>query len=85
MYVSKPVIAVDSGGPRETVIDGSTGFLFPSNETHFAVGMARMILEPGLGKRLGQAGKKHFTNQFSFEAFANNWDVVVQQCRNGTD
>lgn len=27
MYLQVPVIAVNSGGPRETVLSGTTGFL----------------------------------------------------------
>ncbi len=27
MYENTPVIAVNSGGPRETVVNGQTGFL----------------------------------------------------------
>ncbi|CAG2104204.1 unnamed protein product, partial [Medioppia subpectinata] len=39
MYMSRPVIAVNSGGPRETVIDNETGFLCQPNAKHFANAM----------------------------------------------
>lgn len=29
MFLGRPVIAIGAGGPRETVIDGQTGFLCP--------------------------------------------------------
>ena len=29
MYLGTPVVAVDSGGPRETVLHGETGYLCP--------------------------------------------------------
>lgn len=29
MFLGRPVIAIDAGGPRETIVDGKTGFLCP--------------------------------------------------------
>eukprot|EP01034_Spumella_vulgaris_P033406 gene33406-41221_t len=37
MYLSTPVIAVNSGGPRETVLDGKTGYLCEQNAREFAI------------------------------------------------
>lgn len=31
MLMSRPVVALDSGGPRETVLHGSTGLLCPTH------------------------------------------------------
>lgn len=77
MYMEKPVIAVNSGGPRETVRDNETGFLCPATEPHFAVAMARIIKEPQLSVKMGKAGKKHFIQNFSFDAFSTSWERIV--------
>ncbi|CAL8121514.1 unnamed protein product [Orchesella dallaii] len=79
MYMGKPVLAVDSGGPRETVVHEITGFLCPSNEIHFAAGMATLITEPGIKESMGVAGKARFMQKFSFEAFSKMWDDGVQK------
>jgi len=81
MYLKKPVIAVDSGGPRETVVNGVTGFLCPSNENHFAVSMARMIREQELGKKFGNAGHQRFLDHFSFNAFSGNWVRAIESLK----
>jgi alpha-1,3/alpha-1,6-mannosyltransferase len=81
--MGKPVIAVDSGGPRETVVDGETGFLCPSNECHFGSTMARIVKEPKLGESMGAAGKQRFIEKFSFEAFSNMWDQSVKGLMRG--
>lgn len=36
MYSGVPVVAVNLGGPLETVLDGKTGFLVPSNAVDFS-------------------------------------------------
>jgi len=80
MYLGKPVIAVNSGGPRETVVDGETGFLCPATEQHFATAMGRIVVEPKLAKQMGEAGKRRFMEKFSFEIFTDNWDRCIRGC-----
>ncbi|CAG7733171.1 unnamed protein product [Allacma fusca] len=77
MYLGKPVIAVDSGGPRETVVDSSTGFLCPAIESHFGVAMARIVKDPKFAKSLGERGQTRFQNHFSFDEFSKAWDSVT--------
>jgi alpha-1,3/alpha-1,6-mannosyltransferase len=77
MYLGKPVIAVDSGGPRETVVDSSTGFLCPAIESHFGVAMARLVKDPKFARSLGERGQTRFQNHFSFEEFSKAWEAVV--------
>ncbi|CAL8134668.1 unnamed protein product [Orchesella dallaii] len=78
MYMGKPVIAVDSGGPRETVVNEVTGFLCPATEIHFAVAMARLIKDPKIAATLGSSGKARFKEHFSFDAFSLMWDRSIE-------
>ena len=75
--MGKPVIAVNSGGPRETVCDNETGFLCPATDSHFAVAMGRIVKEPKLAEQLGKAGKQRFIEKFSYEAFSSEWEQCV--------
>ena len=44
MACGKPVIAVDRGGPRETVVDGMTGYLRPDEPAAFARSIHELAL-----------------------------------------
>ncbi|KJH40728.1 deoxyribose-phosphate aldolase [Dictyocaulus viviparus] len=48
MYVGTPVIAVDSGGPRESIIHGQTGFLAKQTPQEFAMYMLTLIRDENL-------------------------------------
>lgn len=76
MTVSKPVIACDSGGPRETVDHGLTGFLCEPNPNSMAEYM-KQILNKKLAKEMGIKGEKALQNKFSQESFAKNLKAVV--------
>jgi alpha-1,3/alpha-1,6-mannosyltransferase len=49
MYCGVPVLAVNNGGPKESVVDGETGFLRKANETEFSEVM-EMIADGGQGR-----------------------------------
>lgn len=44
MAACKPVIACNSGGPRESIIHGKTGFLCEPTPQSFAVAMRRLLV-----------------------------------------
>ncbi len=52
----KPVIAVNRGGPTETVVHEVTGLLVEPQASAFADAMARLACDPTLARRLGEAG-----------------------------
>lgn len=78
MYLSKPVIAVNSGGPIETVVDGQTGFLCEPEAEDFAAASLRIIKDPKLGEKMGEMGRKRVQQRFSFGAFTDKLDKIVQ-------
>lgn len=77
MYLAKPVIAVNSGGPTETIIHDQTGFLCDPTPEKFASSMAKLVRDAHHGERMGQMGRKRVQQRFSFEAFATKLDNVV--------
>jgi len=78
MYLSRPVIAVNSGGPTETIVHEQTGFLCQSDPEDFANAAARIIRDPKLGEKMGEMGRKRVEQRFSFEAFTEKLDQIVQ-------
>lgn len=81
MYFSKPVIAVKSGGPTETVVDCVTGFLCELTSEEFALAMLLLVQNPELGEWMGQAGRKRFETKFSFDAFTELLDGILSRER----
>lgn len=78
MYCEKPVIAVNSGGPTETVEHEKTGFLCEMTKESFADAMVKLMKDESLGTVLGKCGKKRFTEKFSFQAFSDQLNSVVE-------
>ncbi|XP_014280464.1 alpha-1,3/1,6-mannosyltransferase ALG2 [Halyomorpha halys] len=82
MYCKKPVIAVRSGGPTETIVDGETGFLCDLDDSSFAKNMVRIRKESDLKTKMGAAGFKRFLEKFSFKAFSNQLEIDVSSLVN---
>ena len=82
MYMKCPVIAVNSGGPLETVVDSKTGFLCEGTPEAFAAAMRKIVEEKGLANKLGEAARKHVMEKFSFDAFTEQLNSVVNKLLN---
>ena len=81
MYVRTPVIAVNSGGPLETVKDTFTGFLVPPHDYSFSEVMCKFVRDSRLSQILGENGRNHVVDNFSFIAFSENLnDIVTDLC-----
>lgn len=78
MYMSKPIIALNSGGPTETIVHNSTGFLCEPNVDAFANAMANLFKDDALRERMGVMGHKRVQQKFSFEAFSHKLDTIVR-------
>nr|KAG5709561.1 hypothetical protein BaRGS_001611 [Batillaria attramentaria] len=78
MYMQRPVIAVASGGPLETVENGKTGFLCEPTPDSFAEAMMKILKDPKLAKMLGENGKKRVEELFSFRQFTEKLDKIVK-------
>jgi glycosyltransferase involved in cell wall biosynthesis len=81
-----PVIASDSPGIRESVIDGETGFLVPHGDVGaMAEAMRKLAESPSLVEMLGTEGRS-FAEQFSWDRSAadtiSHLEEVVMGDRN---
>jgi glycogen synthase len=85
MACETAVVATAVGGIKEVVVEGETGYLVPLeqfNESPFeavnpdqfsrdlADRINRLIADPALRKRMGQAGRRRAEEMFSWEAIA---------------
>ena len=70
-----PIIATDTGGNKELVVDGITGSLVPtSNFTDLAMALITYVVDADLRKSHGQASRNRATNSFSIEAMMTNYN-----------
>jgi glycosyltransferase involved in cell wall biosynthesis len=79
-----PVCGTDAGGTREIVVDEETGLLHPVGavgQERLAANLRRLIDDPGLARRLGEAGhqrvRERFTDARMFEALGTILARVV--------
>ena len=68
MAAGRPVVACNSGGPLETVVQGETGFLCKPMGEAFAVAMEE-LMTPGVAEKMGAAAMVHVRENFSRGAF----------------
>lgn len=69
MSKGKPVIACDSGGPLETVVNGVTGVLCTADFKSFSQAMIRFVKNPSFCEHLGENALIHIATCFSEERF----------------
>jgi alpha-1,3/alpha-1,6-mannosyltransferase len=79
MAASRPVIAVASGGPLESVVDGKTGFLCDPTASSFADAMEKLLADPKLASKMGTSGNEHVNKHFSRVAFVNKLETACNQ------
>lgn len=64
-----PVVAADAPGSRETVVDGETGRLVPPRDANaLAAGLAELLDDPALARRMGRAGRRRVEREFDLRA-----------------
>lgn len=85
MACGAPVVASATGGIKEVVIDGVTGFLvpfeqdprtsFPTNPDQFArdlgAKVSELLADPGKCEKFGEAGRKRVEEKYSWTAIAD--------------
>ena len=79
MYAGRPVLAVNSGGPRETVVDGVTGFLCQGTPESFAQALTVLLENPNKAVEMGKAGHEHVKTKFGQERFQKQWLRLVRE------
>ena len=79
MAMEKPVIATDSGGNRELVNDGRTGYLVPPFSSCDMVDkMMKLLDNKELRLSMGQQGKRKVIEEFSTEKMVGQYFELYQ-------
>ncbi|MCJ1433413.1 Alpha-1,3-mannosyltransferase-like protein [Xylographa pallens] len=82
MLAEVPVLAANSGGPLETVIDGQTGWLrTPEKVEDWTEVMRQVLLETSAAKleEMGVAGKERVEAEFSTSKMAQKLDHELEE------
>lgn len=77
MYMKCPVIAVNSGGPLETVSHEVTGYLCEDTPEEFCKIMMQFVQKPSIKAKLGSAGKDRMIKLFSFDTYTKHLSSIV--------
>jgi glycosyltransferase involved in cell wall biosynthesis len=69
MAAGLPVVATTTSGLPEAVEDGVTGLLVPASDPDaLAAALGRLLADPGLRRRLGEAGRQRVAQRFDLAA-----------------
>jgi len=82
MSFGLPCVASSAGGIPESIVDGETGYLhLPDDSAAFADSILKILGEPGLGTRMGTAGKNLVHERFSLscqeQGLLNMYDEIT--------
>jgi phosphatidylinositol alpha-1,6-mannosyltransferase len=70
MRAARPCVAARRSAADEVVADGATGFLVDRDDPEeLASVLARLLASPDLARRMGEAGRRRWREQFSLEKF----------------
>ena len=93
MDAAVPVVAIRSGGPMETIVDGVTGILVDyepiivgqekqsATVCGFADAIAKLISHPEQTAEMGQRGKERVHEIFGMETFRKQWWELLEEAQ----
>jgi glycosyltransferase involved in cell wall biosynthesis len=80
MAASLPVVASGVGGIRELIEDGRTGLLVAAGDSGaLAERLLRLMTEPGLAARLGDAARIAAQTRYSFDRMVGAFDALYTE------
>lgn len=84
LIAGKPVVSYDVDGAREVVIPGETGFLIPPRDIDsLATALSNLSTDPSLREKLGEEGKRRFTEPFRHQNMTRRIREVYCQLLDG--
>lgn len=75
----KPVVATNTGGIREVIIEGKTGFLVePGNIKEMSVRLVSLLKDEALRKKIGEDAKDFLSSDFTLENMVKNTENLYK-------
>lgn len=75
-----PVVAFASGGVPEIIVDEETGLLVPDgDEAALAAGILRLLREPALARRLGEAARVRARERFDVGPLTQRMEALMEE------
>ncbi|CAH7686874.1 mannosyltransferase complex subunit Alg2 [Phakopsora pachyrhizi] len=75
-----PVLATNSGGPKETVSDGVTGFLVPPRTEDWAKALEKILgMNENDQRKMGDAGRRRVEELFSTGVMAQQFEKAIRE------
>ena len=78
MALGIPVVASDIAGNRDAVVDGKTGYLV-SDEMQLVERVLRLLDDPGLRERLGEAGRRRVEDNFTLPRMIEEMTALYER------
>jgi glycosyltransferase involved in cell wall biosynthesis len=80
MACGKPIVACNSGGAPEVVLDGETGILVKPGDASAIAGAIGLLAGDGeCRKRLGTAGRKWIESRFTWEKYTDRVERIYSE------
>ena len=82
MAAGCPVVATAVAGTSEVVTDGKTGFLVNSrNPEALAQKIAKLLKDPQLREKMGEAGVKRVEEHFTLEKMVRSYEALYKNLK----
>lgn len=80
MEAALPVVATRVGGVPDIVVDGETGLLVPPRDpVAIATAVTRLLAEPELARRMGEAGRRRRRAEFDLSATVRRVEQLYEE------
>jgi glycosyltransferase involved in cell wall biosynthesis len=76
MAYAKPIVAWDSRGVSDVIVDEETGMLVNTNDA-LAVAIINLLNDPPRSTQMGREGYRRLHDQFSYDLYIKNWREVL--------
>lgn len=83
MSCGTPVVAVDQGGFRETVINGMNGYLVPRNHVTMAERIREVLMDEKHASIMGAQGRTYVKDGWSWQLSINDIEAVLRRTAAG--
>ena len=78
MAAGIPVIGVNTGGPKEIIQDGISGYLIPPyNPSAIAEKIIYFYYHQSIGEKMGENGKKIVKKKYNIESYTKNIEKIL--------